>query len=134
MVRRPVHVVSVVGIWALRAATRVDAALAADKPAANKSATSGLPQFTPNGSWPGVGTATQLVGGGMLVAFLLASGAAALFLGLFAWAARSQNHHDRSRYGWAFLVAGLAAAGLGGLNTLMEWWWQTGQTISAGTP
>ena len=113
---------------------RADAALAADKPAGNKSATSGLPQFTPNGSWPGVGTATQLVGGGMLVAFLLASGAAALFLGLFAWAARSQNHHDRSRYGWAFIIAGLAAAGLGGLNTLMQWWWQTGQSISGGTP
>ena len=109
-------------------ALRADAALAAPaKPRA-------LPTFTPNDSWPGVETATKLVGGGILVAFLLASGAAAVFLGLFAWAARSQSHHDRSRYGWAFLVAGLAAAGLGGLNTLMEWWWQTGQTISAGTP
>ena len=109
-------------------ALRIDSALAAPaKPRA-------LPTFTPNDSWPGVETATKLVGGGILVAFLLASGAAAVFLGLFAWAARSQSHHDRSRYGWAFLVAGLAAAGLGGLNTLMEWWWQTGQTISAGTP
>ena len=109
-------------------ALRADAVLAAPaKPRA-------LPTFTPNDSWPGVETATKLVGGGILVAFLLASGAAAIFLGLFAWAARSQSHHDRSRYGWAFLVAGLAAAGLGGLNTLMEWWWQTGQTISAGTP
>ena len=112
----------------LALALRTDAALAAPvKPRA-------LPTFTPNDSWPGVETATKLVGGGILVAFLLASGAAAVFLGLFAWAARSQSHHDRSRYGWAFLVAGLAAAGLGGLNTLMEWWWQTGQTISAGTP
>ena len=112
----------------LSLALRADAALAAPaKPRA-------LPTFTPNDSWPGVETATKLVGGGILVAFLLASGAAAVFLGLFAWAARSQSHHDRSRYGWAFLVAGLAAAGLGGLNTLMEWWWQTGQTISTGTP
>ena len=74
-------------------------------PAAEKSGASGLPKFSPNGLLAGVGTATKLVGGGMLVAFLLASGAAACSSGLFAWAARSQNHHDRSRYGWAFIVA-----------------------------
>lgn len=125
MQRRAIHVLAGVSLWTLRAG----AAHAADKPAS-----SGLPRFSPNNSWPGVDTATRLVGGGMLVAFLLASGAAALFLGLFAWAARNQNHHDRSRYGWAFIVAGLAAAGLGGLNTLMEWWWQTGQSINGGTP
>ena len=117
---------------AVSVAARAEAAMAA--PAKPKAAPVGLPTFAPNKSWPGVETATQLVGGGMLVAFLLASGAAAVFLGLFAWAARSQSHHDRSRYGWAFIIAGLAAAGLGGLNTLMEWWWQTGQSISGATP
>ena len=128
MRRRSTRKGSALGAAMLGLALRADVVLAAPaKPRA-------LPTFTPNDSWPGVETATKLVGGGILVAFLLASGAAAVFLGLFAWAARSQSHHDRSRYGWAFIIAGLAAAGLGGLNTLMEWWWQTGQTISAGTP